>query len=419
MADGLAPSRIVGDPGLPFGAFITFIASIMALNSLGIDSMLPALPEIGRTLHVASENERQWVIVTFMLGFGVAQIVWGPLADRFGRKPILVAGLSLYAVFAVVAAFASSFPLLLGARLLQGIASSSSRVLVVSMVRDCYSGRRMARVMSLSFMVFIAVPMIAPSVGQLLIALFGSWQSIFFFIGGYAAIVAVVSALFLRETLHPEYRRPLTFASVFSAIGRVLTTRVSIGYAVAAAFCFGCMTGFISSVQQIFVDRYHQVTLFPLMFASIASGLAISAFVNSRLVERHGTRRISHSAMFGFVALSTTHLVLAWNGLDGLGVFMAVQLCQMFCFGLMTSNFNSMAMEPMGDIAGAAASVQGFISTIIGALLGSVIGQSFDGTTMPLSLGFSLLGAMIVLTVLWTERGRLFRPHYAPPIKAG
>jgi MFS transporter, DHA1 family, multidrug resistance protein len=415
MSDDTRPSQQQGDPGLAFPAFVAFIASIMALNALGIDSMLPALPAIGESYKIASENERQWVIVVFMFGFGSAQIIWGPLADRFGRKPILASSLLLYALFSFIAAMASSFPMLLVMRALQGVASSASRVLVVSIVRDCFSGRRMARVMSLSFMVFLAVPILAPSIGQVIAHMFGGWQAIFYAIGIYALAMSIVAQIKLRETLHPEYRQALTPGSIATVMWRVITNRMAIGYTVAAGLTFACITGFISSVQQVFADVFGVVSNFPIMFACMAGGMGVGSFLNSRLVERLGTRRISHTALLGFIAVAIVHLLVAWSGHETLVTFLVLQCLQMSFFGLIGANFNSMAMEPMGDVAGAAASVQGFLSTCLGALLGSLIGQAFNGTTVPLATGFALFGLSSLVVVLIAERGKLFRAQHSAP----
>lgn len=419
MSAGTLPSQQQSDPGLSFPAFVAFIASIMALNGLGIDSMLPALPEIGQTFSVTSENQRQWVIMMFMFGFGAAQIVWGPLADRFGRKRILSASLLLYALLAVAAGLATSFPMLLALRALQGVASSASRVLVVSIVRDCFSGRKMARVMSLSFIVFLAVPILAPGVGQVIVHAFGSWRAIFFAIGCYALLMWVIASVKLRETLHSEYRKPLTVRSVTTVMVRVVTNRMAIGYTFGAGLMFGCITGFISSVQQIFADAFHASAIFPVLFAIIAAGMGLGSFFNSRLVEQLGTRKISHTALLIFIAIALVHLAVAWSGYETLATFMVLQAMQMTMFGMIGANFNSMAMEPMGDVAGAAASVQGFLSTCVGALLGALIGQSFNGTTVPLIAGFSLFGLVSLAIVFWTEHYRLFRPQHAAPAIAG
>lgn len=400
--------------GLRFGSFVALIAALMAVTPLGIDSMLPALPHIGEALHVTSENDQQWVIAVYVFGFGLAQIVYGPLSDRFGRKPVLVPSLILFAALSILAGFARSFPLLLVARLFQGVAGASSRVLTISVVRDCYSGRQMARVMSMSFMVFLMVPILAPSIGQA-IMLFGNWRLIFFFLAAFALLVATVMGLTLGETLRPEYRRPLSPSVILQGIRRTLTERSALGYTIAITLVFGALMGFINSVQQIFQDVFHAPNRFPLVFAGIGLSMAVAAFVNSRVVERLGTRKVSHTALIGMIGCAGIHSLVVWSGNETILSFSLLQFATMFCFGLLGSNFGSMAMENVGEIAGTASSVQGFVSTCCGVLLGLVIGQSFDGTVLPLTLGYFVLGLGALLVVLVTERGKLFRAHHVMP----
>jgi DHA1 family bicyclomycin/chloramphenicol resistance-like MFS transporter len=400
--------------GLPFGLFVALIAALMAVTPLGIDSMLPALPHIGHSLGVTNENHQQWVIAIYVFGFGVAQIVYGPLSDRFGRKAILVPSLSLFAALSVLAGFAASFPLLLIARLFQGIAGASSRVLTISIVRDCYSGRQMARVMSTSFMVFLMVPVLAPSIGQG-IMLVANWRFIFFFLAAVALLVAALLSFTIRETLHPEYRRPLSPRVIGQAVWRTLTDRSALGYTLAITLVFGSLMGFINSIQQIFQDVFHAPNKFPLVFAGIGLSMAVAAFTNSRIVERLGTRKVSHTALLGMIAFAAVHSLVVAAGHETILSFALLQFATMFCFGLLGSNFGSMAMENVGEIAGTASSVQGFVSTCGGVLLGLVIGQSFNGTVLPLTLGYFLLGLGALVIVLVTERGRLFRAHHAAP----
>ncbi|HWI86996.1 MAG TPA: multidrug effflux MFS transporter [Sphingomonas sp.] len=398
--------------GMPFGLFVALIASLMAVTPLGIDSMLPALPAIGAALGVTNENHQQWVIAVYVFGFGSAQIVYGPLSDRFGRKPILLVSMLLFGTLSVVAGLARSFEALLAARLFQGIAGSSGRVLTISIVRDCFSGRQMARVMSMSFMVFLAVPVLAPSLGQFVMH-FGSWRLIFFCLAGFAALVGTVSALLMRETLHPEYRRPLSARTIGQGIVRTLSERSALGYTLAMTLVFGALMGFINSVQQIFQDIFHAPGSFPLVFAGVGLSMAVAAFVNSRVVERLGTRKISHTALLGLIGVSAVHTVVAATGHETMLNFAVLQWATMFCFGMMGSNFGSMAMENVGEIAGTASSVQGFISTCGGALLGLGVGQAFNGTVVPLAVGFLVLSLCALIVVLITERGKLFRAHHA------
>jgi len=266
--------------------------------------------------------------------------------------------------------------------------------------------------MSTSFMVFLMVPILAPSLVQF-IMLFGSWRLIFFFLAAFALSVAALLSLLMRETLHPEYRRPLSARAIGQAIRRTLTERSALGYTLAITLVFGSLMGFVNSVQQIFQDIFHAPNRFPLVFAGVGLSMAVAAFVNSRIVERFGTRKVSHTALLGMIAVSAGHSLFALIGHETILSFALFQFATMFCFGLLGSNFGSMAMENVGAIAGTASSVQGFISTCCGALLGLAIGQSFNGTVLPLALGFFVLGSLALVVVLITERGRLFHAHHA------
>jgi DHA1 family bicyclomycin/chloramphenicol resistance-like MFS transporter len=395
-------------PGMTFRMFVLFVATIMAMNAISIDSMLPALPEIGRTLGIAEANDTQWVITAYLLGFGGAQIIYGPLADRFGRKPILLAGIAIYAAGSLWAAFTTSLEAMMFARVVQGIGAAATRVLAVTIVRDCYSGATMARVMSLTFIVFLAAPIIAPSLGQL-VMLFVSWHWIFGLLAIYGVWAFVWGARKLPETLHEKDRMPLSVGAVGHALWLTLTTRVTIFYTLAVTLIFGALFGFINSIQQVFEQTFNAADIFPAIFAGIAAFMALSSFVNSRVVERLGTRLVSHTALIGFTGFAAIHMISAYFGHESIWSFSLVQGGQMFCFGLIVSNFNSMAMEPMGHIAGTASSVQGFISTTGGALLGFLVGQQFDGTTLPLGTGFFVFAALAIVCVLLAERGRMFR----------
>ncbi|WP_235519469.1 MULTISPECIES: multidrug effflux MFS transporter [unclassified Caulobacter] len=404
-------------PGMGFGQFVALIAAMMATNALAIDSMLPALPHIGEALGIHDPNARQWVITSYLLGFGVAQLVYGSLADRYGRKPVLMVGLTLYTLFAALCAFSTSFEMLLIARFLTGLGAASTRVLAVSIVRDCYAGRQMARVMSLAFIVFLATPVIAPSLGQA-IMLFASWRWIFGVLSIFGLIVIAWAAIKLPETQHPEDRIPISVAGVTSAFKIALTDRIAMGYTLAAALVLSGLFGFLNSAQQVFVDVLGAGDIFPLIFAGIAGAMAVSSLLNSRIVERLGMRKVSHWALIGFIGVAAAHAVVAMTGHETLWTFALMQAAMMFCFGLVMSNFGAIAMEPLGHVAGAAASIQGFITTIGGALCGFVIGQLFDGTTVPLTLGFTGFGLAGLLMVLATEKGKLFQTGAVSPAPA-
>jgi len=399
-------------PGFP--EFVCLIALLMALNALAIDAMLPALPAIGEDLGVVNENARQWVVTAYLLGFGVAQLAYGPLSDRYGRKPILLIGIAIYVAFSVVAAFSHSFALLILARVGMGVGVAVTRVLAVSIVRDLYEGRTMARVMSLSFLVFLGVPILAPTVGQLIL-LVGPWQWIFWLFAVFGSIMIAWAVVRLPETLKVEKRRPIQFSPIVAAFREALTHRQAMGYTLGMTFIISGLFGFINSSQQIFFDVFKAPHLFTTVFGLVAGGIAVSSLLNSQLVEKLGSRLIAHSALLGFIVFSFIHAGIALTGHETLITFSIMQACKMFCFGLIAGNFGSMAMEPMGHIAGTASSAQGFISTVIGALLGFGIGQAFNGTTIPFTVSFAALSVMALLMVLWAEKGRLFRAHNAPP----
>lgn len=413
-ASGPATPAFKG-PGFP--EFVTLIAMMMALNALAIDAMLPALPAIGDALGVASENSRQWVITAYLLGFGGAQLIYGPLADRFGRKPVLMVGLALYVLFSVLAAFSPTFELLIAARVGTGIGAAALRVLAVSIVRDRYSGRTMARVMSLSFLVFLGVPILAPALGQLVLTV-APWPWVFGVLAVGGAAFAIWAAIRLPETLHPEDRMPIQARRIASAFRQALTNRRSIGYTLAITAISGALFGFINSSQQIFFDVFHEPGLFTVLFGAVAGGIAVASLLNARLVERLGSRLISQTALLGFIAMSAIHAAVAVTGHETIWTFAVLQALTMFCFGFIAGNFGSMAMEPMGHIAGTASSAQGFISTTGGATLGFVIGQQFNGSTVPMTTGFVLMGLAALVFVLFAERGHLFRARNLPPVPA-
>ena len=382
------------------------LAALMSINALAIDAMIPALPAIGESLGVAAENERQLIVSFYFLGFGTTQLVYGPLSDRYGRKPVLVTSLVLYIGFGLACAVATSFTLLLAARLAQGAAAAATRVLVVSIVRDRFEGSAMARLMSLVFLVFLLMPVLAPLFGQLTL-LIAPWPWIFFGLAAFGAVVLTWSLIRLPETLHPEYRRPISRRAIWGGVSETLGNRQSLGYTLGFTLMMGALTGYIVSIQQIVFDVFERPDLIAATFVGVAGPMAITSYLTSRLVERVGTRRIAHLGLILFTTFSVAHLAIAWQG-EGLATFIVMQGLIMACFGLASASFGSLAMQPLGHVAGTASSVQGTISTVVGALLGTTIGQSFDGTVVPLVGGFAAFGIIALVIVLATERGRLF-----------
>ncbi|WP_040853421.1 multidrug effflux MFS transporter [Phyllobacterium sp. YR531] len=395
--------------------FIAMMAALMALNALAIDIMLPGLQEIGASLGVASENHRQYVISAYLMGFAISQLFYGPISDRFGRRKPMFVGLTIYILSAMACVFVPSFASLLAFRLLQGIGSAATRVITISIVRDVYGGRMMAEVMSLIMMVFMVVPVIAPGTGQA-VMLFGNWHLIFIFMAVIAAAVTLWVYIRLPETLDPADVRPFTLKSVTRGFIIVLTNRVALCYTLASAFIFGALFGFINSAQQIYVGIYQLGVWFPVAFAAVAVTMAFSSFVNSRFVGRFGMRRLSHGALLAFLTINALWLLVTLFGPHPTPflIYLLFFAVAMFQFGWIGSNFNSLAMEPLGHVAGTASSVLGFMGTAGGGAIGALIGQAFDGTTTPLVAGFFVLSLIGLVFVLIAERGRLFKPHNKP-----
>jgi len=394
--------------------FVVLIAALMASNALAIDAMLPALAAIGESLGAAEDNRRQLVITSYLLGFGLSQIFYGPISDRFGRKTLLIGCMTFYALFGALAGLAGSMDLLLAARFLQGVAAGGTRVLVVAIVRDRYHGSAMAQIMSLVMIIFMIVPVLAPAFGQVVLA-FASWRHIFIALALYGLGLALWGWLRMPETLAVEDRQPLSAGHIGRAVAQTLGTRGSIGNTLAATLAFGALFAFIGSIQQIVFDVFGRPALIGLVFACIAGPMAATSYANSRLVMRLGARRLLTRALIAFTALSLIHLliVLLWG--ESLWTFVILQALTTACFGLVGANSGALAMEPLGHIAGTASALQGLITTSGGALIGLAIGQQFDGTTVPLVAGFALCGTLALIVALWANAGA---PAHVPESQA-
>ena len=383
------------------------LAGLMALNAFAIDAMIPALPAIGEALSVVRENQRQLVVVAYMFGFGSSQLLWGPLADRFGRKPILATGIGLYAAFALLCAIAGSFELLVAARFMQGAAAAVTRVLVIAMVRDLFEGEAMARVMSLVFMVFMVVPVIAPSIGQGIL-LFAPWRWIFLVLAAYGLIMLAWSWIRLPETLHPEYRRSLAWRDIGAAAWATIREPQSRGYTLALTLTFGALTAYIASVQQIVFDAFHTPGAIGLVFAAVAGPMALASWTNAKVVGRFGMRRVGHGGAAAFALVTLVHALVGAAGGETLILFVVLQGLAMACFAFTSSNVGTLAMEHMGPIAGTASSIQGVVGTIGGATIGLLIGQAFDGSAQPFLWGTAACATLSFAVILVTEPKRLF-----------
>ncbi len=388
---------------------VGMVAALSALNALAIDIMLPALPNIAQAFSLTNANDRQLVVIAYVSCFGVAQLIYGPLADAYGRRSVLIFALALYVIGSVLCVIAPTFGLFLAARALQGVGAAATRVIATAVVRDLTEGRRMAQVMSMAMTVFMIVPIVAPGIGQLILLSGAPWRWIFGALLAYALVVLAWTLIRLPETLHPDNVKPFRPRAIASAYREVLRQRQTVGYTLATMFMTACLFGYVTSSEQIYVEVFHLGPAFPLAFASVAIAISFGTFLNSRFVMRFGMRRISHAMTVGFTAVAAlTALLAALNALP-FWAFMSLLCLALLMFGLISSNFSALAMEPVAHVAGSASALYGAVSATSGAVFGGLIARAYDGTATPFAIGFMLAGFATIASVLWTERGKLGR----------
>ena len=393
------------------GELVALLAFTQALQALAIDAMLPGLGTIARDLHATDPNQRQLIVGVFLLGAGVGALIPGTLADRFGRRPILLASLACFVVMAAACALVTEFNTMLVFRFIQAVGSGGLAVLPSAIIRDRFEGDKMARLQSLIGVIFMIVPMIAPTLGQGVLALAG-WRAIFWVIAGLGIVVSAWIFLRLPETMHPEFRQKIDLRTIGRNMVTTLTTRASIGYVIGSALILGAMWGYIQSSQQLIGEHFGAGARFPLFFGGMAMFMAFANFGNSRIVERFGARRVSHTAVFGFIAVAAVQLFLATRAHQTLWQFVPVMTANMALMSFIGANFSSIAIQPFARIAGAAASVQAFLRMVTASLLGALIGQSYDGSAKPFAAALLAAGLGCLALILFSERGKLFRRVY-------
>lgn len=393
------------------GELVSLLAMLQALQALAIDMMLPALGVMSRDLGVTDPNQRQLVVGIFLVGIGLGALIPGPLADRFGRRPVLFGCLAFYIVPAVACAFVQDFNTLLGLRLVQAVGCSGLAIVPQAIIRDRFEGDRMARLQSMISVIFMTVPMFAPSLGQAVMALLG-WRWIFGIMAILASMVTVWIWFRLPETAHRRSQVSTRVNSLAITMIRIAFTRQSIGYVLASTLMMSAIWGFINSSQQLVAEHFGAGTSFPYIFGLMALGMAMASLVNSRIVERFGARRVSQTGLFAFIAIASLQVWLAFQPGQTLWQFVPLMAANMALLGFMGANFGSIALQPFAENAGAAASVQAFIRTIIASILGAVIGQAYDGSARPIAFALLAAGLLSLGLVLFSENGVLFRRVY-------
>jgi MFS transporter, DHA1 family, multidrug resistance protein len=395
-------------PALPFFEFIALLGLLFSTVAFSTDAMLPMMTQMGRELSPSDPTRIQLVITVFVGGLGLGTLFAGPLSDTLGRKPVILGGIALYMAAAVMAAQATSIEMLLAARFIQGLGASGPRVVSQALVRDLYSGRMMARVMSFAMTLFVLVPAVAPLIGATIGGLFG-WRAIFWSFLVFGTTSALWLGLRQPETLAPAMRRPLRARALWDALREVLRLpRVRL-YLVALTCSFAGMFVWISTTALVFEMTFDRMAEFPLWFALVALLSAPASLLNARLVVRLGMQRMVMSAMavqFGSAAVYLAGFVIWGYGDAGFWAFLMFMMVQFFAVGLLFGNLNALALEPLGHVAGMAASVMGGVSTMGAAVIATPLARMFDGTPAPLAVSTALCAAGAMGAMVWARRLR-------------
>lgn len=388
-----------------FTEFVILIALIISLVALSIDAMLPALPDIAADLMFEDANDAQYIITMLFIGMGIGQIIFGPLSDSIGRKPAINLGFVVFILGCLMSIIAQDFNDMMVGRFFQGLGAAGPRIVSIALVRDRFAGRQMARVMSFVMTIFILIPIIAPSIGQLIVN-FSTWHSIFVLFLVLTVVAMTWFSLRQPETLPRENRISFSPAQMMSDIKSICAIPAAMGYTITMGFIFGAFIGYLSSAQQILQTQYALGNQFAIYFGVLAASIGLASLVNAKLVMRFGMRRLSRAAMTVTALLSVPFFLLAlyYQGHPPLAQLMAYLLCVFFFFGIMFGNLNALAMEPLGHIAGLGSALVGSISTLMSVMLGIIVAGAYDGTILPLVASFAILSFLGLVSMHWTEK---------------
>ena len=380
--------------------FVALMASLMSIVALSIDALLPALPQIGEALGVTIVSDNQLLITMIFLGLGFGQLIFGPLSDSFGRKPIVYIGFGVFIIATFICITTKSFEMMILGRVLQGVGLSSPRSLSISIIRDSYSGNYMAKILSIVVMFFILVPVIAPTMGQILLNYF-NWQSIFYANLIFGVLVMLWFWKRQPETLAVENRVPFSTRLFIDGTKEFFKYKDAVAFTFISGFITGSFMVYLSTSQQIFQVQYDLADKFPYIFASLAIAVGLSTYLNSRFVVKYGMWRIAYSASFAYVIISILYIVLFSSGVNpSIGVLLAFFAMQFFAIGFLFGNLRALAMQPLGHIAGIGAAINGFISTVMAVPIANYIGGFVTTSVLPLFIGFSIFGFLSLLIFL-------------------
>ncbi len=374
--------------------FIALMASLMSIVALTIDALLPALSNIGVAIHSHDATDNSMLVTMIFLGLGVGQLFFGPLSDSFGRKPIIYVGFSVFILASIVCVVAPSLEIMIFGRILQGVGLSASRTISISIIRDTYEGNYMAKIMSFVTAFFILVPVVAPAIGKIILDNFG-WRAIFYWQVLFVIVLWVWFKKRQPETLKPEYKVSFNLTVFKNGFKELIKHKETLACTMVSGFVTGSFLVYLSSAQHIFEDQYDLKETFPYLFAMLAVSIGLSTFFNGTLVLRYGMRKLAFIALLNFTAIPLLYVICFWGAENpSVEILMIFLSLIFFSIGFIFGNMRSIAMEPIGHIAGIGAAMTGFISTIISVPIATFISSYVTDTALPLFLGLSICGAL-------------------------
>lgn len=384
--------------------FVALMASLMSIVALSIDALLPALPDIARTLNITNQNDSQLLVTMIFLGIGFGQLIFGPLSDSFGRKPVVYFGFIVFIIASIICVTTTSFEVMIVGRVLQGVGLASPRTLSISMIRDSYSGNYMAKITSIVVMFFILIPVVAPTLGTFLLYFF-SWKAIFYF--NLAFGVLIMNWFWKRqpETLPKDKRIRFSIDLFVNGSKEFFKYPEAIAYTLVSGFITGSFMVYLSTSQQIFENQYQLADMFPYIFASLAISIGLATYLNSTLVVKFGMFRLGYLATLGYCIISVLYVILFWSGANpSIYVLIGFFALQFFAVGFLFGNLRALAMQPLGHIAGIGAALNGFISTVFAVPIANFIGSFVKTSVLPLFIGFSIFGILSLLIFIILKR---------------
>ncbi len=376
----------------------------MSIVALAIDALLPAISNIGVDINSLDSTDNQMLVTMIFLGLGLGQLFFGPLSDCYGRKPVVYAGFILFLLASIICLYAPSLEVMVLGRILQGIGLSAPRTISISIIRDTYEGDYMAKIMSFVVAFFILVPVVAPAIGKVILDSFG-WKGIFYVQLIFALIIALWFWKRQPETLHPEFKIPFSGHVFIDGLKEFIRHKETVAFTITSGLVTGAFLVYLSSAQHIFEDQYALKEVFPYIFAGLAISIGLSTFLNGTLVMRFGMRKLSFMATLAFTIIALLYTVLFFNSPNpSIYVLVAFLSAQFFCLGFMWGNFRSIAMEPIGHIAGIGAAINGFVSTIFAIPIATFIGEFVKNSVWPLFVGLAVCGLFSVLIFMLVRR---------------